>query len=55
MHGEVDNIVPFHMGEKMYKLANEPKYSYFSKYDDHMMEDNEKLLKELNDFIISLN
>ena len=55
MHGEVDNIVPFHMGEKMYKLANEPKYSYFSKYDDHMMEYNEKLLKELNDFIISLN
>ena len=55
MHGKVDNIVPFHMGEKMYKLANEPKYSYFSKYDDHMMEYNEKLLKELNDFIISLN
>mgnify|MGYP002821069413 CR=1 FL=1 len=55
MHGKVDDIVPFHMGEKMYKLANQPKYSYFSKYDDHMMEYNEKLLKELNDFIISLN
>ena len=55
MHGKVDNIVPFHMGEKMYKLANQPKYSYFSKYDDHMMEYNEKLLKALKDFISSLN
>ena len=32
MHGKVDNIVPFHMGKKMFELANEPKYSYFSKY-----------------------
>ena len=55
MHGKVDNIVPFHMGKKMYELANEPKYSYFSEYDDHMMEYNEKLLKVLKDFIGSLN
>ena len=55
MHGEVDRIVPFWMGEKMYKLANEPKYSYFSKYDDHMMEYNEKLLNKLKEFIYSLN
>ena len=55
MHGKVDNIVPFHMGEKMYELANEPKYYYFSEYDDHMMEYNEKLIKKLNDFITSLN
>jgi len=55
MHGKVDNIVPFHMGKKMYAMANEPKYSYFSKYDDHMMEYNEKLLKALKDFIVSLN
>ena len=55
MHGEVDKIVPFWMGEKMYKLANEPKYSYFSKYDDHMMEYNEKLLNKLKKFIDSLN
>ena len=55
MHGEVDRIVPFWMGEKMYKLANEPKYSYFSKYDDHMMEYNEKLLNKLKKFIYSLN
>ena len=55
MHGEADNIVPFWMGKKMYELANEPKYSYFSKYDDHMMEYNEKLLQVLKDFIGSLN
>jgi len=55
MHGKVDNIVPFHMGEKMYELANDPKYYYFSEYDDHMMEYNEKLLKALKDFVSSLN
>ena len=55
MHGKVDNIVPFHMGKKMYELANKPKYSYFSEYDDHMMEYNEYLLKALRNFIESLN
>ena len=55
IHGKVDNIVPFHMGKKMYELANKPKYSYFSEYDDHMMEYNEKLLNVLKDFIDSLN
>ena len=55
MHGKVDNIVPFSMGEKMYKLANDPKYYYFSEYDDHMMEYNENLLKALKNFINSLN
>ena len=55
MHGEVDKLVPFWMGKKLYNLANEPKYSYFSKYDDHMMEYNEKLLNKLKKFIYSLN
>ena len=55
MHGEADKIVPFWMGEKIYQLANEPKYSYFTEYDDHMMEYNEKLLNELKKFIDSLN
>ena len=55
MHGKVDNIVPFYMGKKIYELANEPKYSYFSEYDDHMMEYNEKLLNNLKKFIRSLN
>ena len=55
MHGKVDNIVPFYMGKKMYDLANQPKYSYFSKYDDHMMEYNEELINHLKEFIKSLN
>jgi len=55
MHGKVDKLVPFHMGKKMYELANEPKYYYFSEYDDHMMEYNETLLNELKKFINSLN
>ena len=55
MHGEADQIVPFWMGEKIFELANQPKYSYFTKFDDHMMEYNEKLLNTLKEFIKSLN
>ena len=55
MHGEVDQIVPFWMGKKIYEIANQPKHSYFTKYDDHMMEYDEKLVFELNTFIKSLN
>ena len=55
MHGEQDNIVPFWMGEKMFQLANEPKYSYFSKYDDHMMDFNKELINSIKLFLKSLN
>ncbi len=55
MHGEQDKIVPFWMGEKMFELANEPKYSYFSKYDDHMMEYNKELINSIKLFLKSLN
>ena len=55
MHGEADQIVPFWMGEKIFEMANQPKYSYFTKFDDHMMEYNEKLVYELKIFIKSLN
>ena len=55
MHGEVDEIVPFWMGKKMYAIANEPKYSYFSKYDNHMMEYDKNLLAAIENFISSLN
>jgi fermentation-respiration switch protein FrsA (DUF1100 family) len=55
MHGEADKIVPFWMGEKMYKLANEPKYSYFTKKDNHMMEYNEKMIKILTEYLKRLN
>ena len=52
---KADQIVPFWMGKKIYELANQPKYSYFTKYDDHMMEYDEKLVLVLNDFFKSLN
>ena len=55
MHGEADQIVPFRMGKKIYEIANQPKYSYFTKYDDHMMEYDEKLVIALNTFLKSLN
>ena len=55
MHGEVDQLVPFSMGEKIYEIANEPKYSYFTKYDNHMMEYDENLVLALKSFFKSLN
>jgi len=55
MHGENDKIVPFWMGKKMYELANKPKYLYFPKNDNHMMEYNKNLLKILDSFFKSLN
>ena len=55
MHGEADQIVPFSMGKKIYEIANEPKYSYFTKYDNHMMEYDEKLILALKSFLKSLN
>ena len=55
MHGEMDQIVPFFMGKKMYEIANEPKYSYFTKHDNHMMEYDENLIKALNSFLKRLN
>ncbi len=55
MHGEIDQIVPFSMGKKIYEIANEPKYSHFTKYDNHMMEYNEKLVLALKSFLKSLN
>jgi fermentation-respiration switch protein FrsA (DUF1100 family) len=55
MHGEIDQIIPFSMGKKIYEMANEPKYSYFTKYDDHMMEYDEKLVVALKSFLKSLN
>ena len=55
IHGQVDNIVPFAMGKKMYELANEPKFFYFQEYGDHMMDYDGKLLSTLKKFIQSLN
>mgnify|MGYP001003709024 FL=1 len=55
MHGEIDQIVPFSMGKKIYEIANEPKYSYFTKYDNHMMEYDDNLVLALKSFFKSLN
>ncbi len=55
MHGEKDQIVPFSMGKKIYEIANEPKYSFFTKYDNHMMVYNESLVLALKSFLKSLN
>ena len=54
MHGKKDKIIPFHMGKKIYDSANEPKFFYFSKEDDHMMDYNDDLLKSLSNFIESI-
>tara|TARA_B100001029_G_C15040055_1_gene442947 strand:+ start:9 stop:800 length:792 start_codon:yes stop_codon:yes gene_type:complete len=54
MHGKKDKIVPFHMGQKVFEIANEPKFSYFPEEDDHMMDYNKNLLKALNNFFQSL-
>ena len=55
IHGKVDKIVPYDMGQKMYELANEPKFFYSQEYGDHMVEYDEKLLLALKKFIQSLN
>ena len=51
MHGMKDNIVPHKMGLELFEKANHPKYSYFPKNDDHMMDFNEKLLDTISVFI----
>ena len=45
MHGEIDQIVPFSMGQKIFQEANNPKYSYFTKMMTHMMEYDQKLIR----------
>ena len=39
------------MGKELFEKANNPKQSYFTTEDDHMMEFNPSLLKEIKDFI----
>jgi len=54
MHGEMDTLVPAHMGKKLFQEANNPKYSYFPSSDDHMMKYDIKLVSVLRDFISAL-
>ncbi len=51
MHGKKDDVVPISMGKELFHKANNPKHSYFTSTDDHMMEFNSSLLKEIKDFI----
>ena len=52
MHGKKDNIVPFKMGKKLYDLANNPKFFYFTESDDHMMTFDENLVSAIKNFLI---
>ena len=51
MHGKKDDVVPFKMGVELFDKANQPKFSYFSENDDHMMEFNDKLMNSLGKFL----
>ena len=51
MHGMKDNIVPYNMGVDLFRKANEPKYSFFPKDDNHMMDFNDELLDKIRLFI----
>ena len=51
MHGKKDDIVPFKMGVELFEMANNPKFSYFSDNDDHMMEFNDQLMNALRKFL----
>ena len=51
LHGKLDTIVPFAMGEELYEQANEPKFKYFIENDDHMMRYDQNLMGEIKKFI----
>ena len=51
MHGKKDDVVPFKMGAELFEKANQPKFSYFSENDDHMMEFNDQLMNALRKFL----
>ena len=40
------------MTKELFEKANDPKHSYFTSEDDHMMEFNPSLLNEINSFIL---
>ena len=51
MHGEMDSLVPFYMGKKLYLEANQPKFLYSPKFENHMMKYTDELLIVLRKFI----
>ena len=46
-----DSVKIFTVGVELFKKANLPKYSYFSKEDDHMMDFNDELLDKIRSLI----
>ena len=51
MHGMKDDLVPYIMSVELFNKANEPKYSFFPKNDNHMMDFNDELLNKIRLFI----
>ena len=51
MHGMKDDIVPYVMSVELFNKANKPKYSFFPKDDNHMMNFNDELLDKIRLFI----
>ncbi len=51
MHGMKDDIVPYVMSVELFNKANKPKYSFFPKDDNHMMDFNDELLDKIRLFI----
>ena len=51
MHGVKDDLVPYIMSVELFNKANEPKYSFFPKDDNHMMDFNDELLDKIRLFI----
>jgi len=51
LHGKADTLVPYYMGKKIYDNANEPKYSYFPTFDNHMMAYDQDMVNALKSFL----
>jgi len=51
MHGMKDDIVPYVMSVELFNKANKPKYSFFPKDDNHMMDFNDELMDKIRLFI----
>ena len=51
MHGMKDDLVPYIMSVELFNKANKPKYSFFPKDDNHMMDFNDELLDKIRLFI----
>jgi len=51
LHGRLDAIVPFTMGQKLFEQANRPKFKYFIDNDNHMMRYDQNLLDKIKKFI----